>query len=393
MKKYNNKLLKVPGIMLNGIYSGVKKSRRDLGVIYTPSGISAGVFTQNLSRGVPVVVSQKNINNDITKAILINSGVANALTGEQGMKNAQLCLDAIAKELNVNKEEVLISSTGIIGKQLDVDKIVNAIPALVANLSEDSFNFFPESITTTDSFNKVCSCQIEIDDEIVTIAGVSKGSGMIHPNMATMLGFIQTDANISKEFLQKIISDVVKDTFNMISVDGDTSTNDMVIALSSSHAKHALIDTYSSNYEKLRDSFSYVCKMLAISIAMDGEGSTKLIQCTVKNSLTESDARLLAKSVVRSNLVKASIFGKDANWGRILCSLGYSGGYFNPEKTDLSLKSPEDSIVLMKNGMGIDFDEALASKIFESQKVIIEVDINEGDAKATAWGCDSGMVM
>ena len=288
---------------------------------------------------------------------------------------------------------MLISSTGIIGKQLDVDKIVNAIPALVANLSEDSFNFFPESITTTDSFNKVCSCQIEIDDEIVTIAGVSKGSGMIHPNMATMLGFIQTDANISKEFLQKIRSDVVKDTFNMISVDGDTSTNDMVISLSSCEAKHTLIDAYSSNYTKLRDSFSYVCKMLAISIAMDGEGSTKLIQCTVKNSLTESDARLLAKSVVRSNLVKASISEKDANWGRILCSLGYSGGYFNPDKTDLSLKSNVDSIELMKDGIGIDFDKDLALKIFESQKVIIEVDINEGLGKATAWGCDSGISM
>lgn len=388
MEKYNKKLLKVPGIKLSGIHSGVKKSRKDLGIIYVDSGVSAGVFTQNISKAAPVTITEENVKNDVTKVILINSGNANACTGELGMKNANACVDAVAKQMNISKNEILISSTGIIGKQLEMEKILNSIAPLCDSLTEDSYNDFPESITTTDSFNKVCSCELELDGELITISGIAKGSGMIHPNMATMLGFIQTDANITKELLQEITSSVIKDTFNMISVDGDTSTNDMVLTLSSCIADNKLIDSKSNSYQSLHDAFLYVCKKLAISIAMDGEGSTKLIECTVMNSLSESDARLMSKSVVKSSLVKTAIFGKDANWGRILCSLGYSGGKFNPDVTDLTLKNSDQSILLMKNGTGLEFDEELALDILHSDKIIIEVDVKEGINSATAWGCD-----
>lgn len=388
MKKYNNELLKVPGVMLNGIYTGVKKSRNDLGLIYTENGVAAGVFTQNVVKAAPVIVTLENIKNDVTKAIIINSGSANACTGKLGYENAVEVMQQVADQLGIDPKEVLVSSTGIIGKQMDMFKITSGIEPLIKGLNENSYMQFPESITTTDTYNKTCSCQIEIEGEVITLAGVAKGSGMIHPNMATTLGFVQTDVNISKSALQAIISEVIKDTFNMISVDGDTSTNDMVIALSSGKAKHDLIEVTSKNYDKVKEAFLYVTKMLAISVAQDGEGATKLIECNIKNANSDHEARKMAKSVIQSSLVKAAVFGKDANWGRIICSLGYSGVDFDPDVIDLNISSLQGSILLMENGTGLEFDEEKALQILSDEKVIIEVDAKEGKYPATAWGCD-----
>ncbi len=388
MKKYNKKFLAVPGFKLHGIHTGVKKSRRDLGIIYTDNGVSAGVFTQNISVAAPVTISKKHLENQITKAILINSGNANACTGKLGFDNAKESIKVLAKELQIKEEEILISSTGIIGKQLEMDKILPSIPKLCEELSSTSYDNFPESITTTDSFNKLCSCELLIDGELITVSGVAKGSGMIHPNMATMLGFIQTDVNISKNMLQEIVSYVVNDTFNMISVDGDTSTNDMVLSLSSNLANNKIVNDKTKDYYKLQEAFLFVCKKLAISIAMDGEGSTKLIECNILNSKSDLDARLMAKSIVKSSLVKTAVFGKDANWGRILCAMGYSGGSFDPEKINLTIKSKVGEILLMNEGCGVNFDEMKALKILNEDKLVIEVDAKEGNNSATAWGCD-----
>ncbi len=388
MKKYNNKLLSVPGIISNGIHTGVKKSRNDLGIIYTNKGIAAGVFTQNVVKAAPVVVSEMNIKNEVTRAIIINSGNANACTGQLGYQNAIETIKHVADKLEIDPKEVLISSTGLIGKQLDMDKIIKGINPLIDGINENSYHQFPESITTTDTYNKTCSCKVEIGGEWITVVGIAKGSGMIHPNMATTLGFVQTDVNISKQVLQSILSNVIVDTFNMISVDGDTSTNDMVIALSSCDAKHALIEENTLEYDQLTEAFLYVTKMLAISVAKDGEGATKLIECTVTNAHSDKSARKMAKSVIQSSLVKAAVFGNDANWGRIICSLGYSGVSFDPSVVDLNIKSDAGTIALMEEGTGLEFDETKALKILSDEKVIIEVDVKNGNYGATAWGCD-----
>jgi len=388
MKKYNNELLSVPGITLNGIYTGVKKSRNDLGIIYTNKGIAAGVFTQNVVKAAPVVVSEMNIKNETTSAIIINSGNANACTGKLGYENAIETINHVADKLKIDPMEVLVSSTGLIGKQLEMDKIKKGIAPLIDGINENTYHQFPESITTTDTYNKTCSCKVELNGEWITIVGVAKGSGMIHPNMATTLGFIQTDVNISKPVLQSILSNVIVDTFNMISVDGDTSTNDMVIALSSCEAKNNLVKENTPEYAKLTEALLYVTKMLAISVAQDGEGATKLIECTVFNANSNESARKMAKSVIQSSLVKAAVFGKDANWGRIICSLGYSGVSFDPDVIDLNIKSNTGKICLMKNGTGLAFDETEALKILSDEKVIIEVDVKDGQYEATAWGCD-----
>lgn len=388
MKKYNDLQLHVPGIKMSGIYSGVKKSRNDLGIIFTEKGVSAGVFTQNKIKAAPVLINQDHIKNPITKIILVNSGNANACTGELGYSNALETIDSIATKMNVLPDEVLIASTGIIGKQMEMDKILKNLDPLIDSISLNSYTEFPESITTTDTYNKVCSCEIHLEDTVVTISGVAKGSGMIHPNMATMLGFLQTDANISKKMLQLILSDVVKDTFNMISVDGDTSTNDMVLAISSQQAKHSLINNKNDSFKAISLGIKYVCKMLAISIAKDGEGATKLIECNLLNGKTQSDAKKMAKAIIQSSLVKTAIFGNDANWGRIICALGYSNCDLNPDKIDLSIQGNSFKLDLIKNGVGIYFDEVYAIKILENEKVIINVDVNMGKYNATAWGCD-----
>jgi len=385
----NNTLLKIDGFKGNGIHSKIKVKDLDLGIIYSDVPCTtAGVFTQNTSCAAPVKVSKKNIKNQI-KAIIINSGNANACTGLQGMKDAEKICVLTAKGLNINADEVLIASTGIIGKPLPMDTIENGIKNIMQDISYENFDLLPEAIKTTDLYEKKCSTQLIIDDCDIKINGMAKGSGMIHPNMATTLAFITTNVTIEKSILQELLSDICDLTFNMISVDGDTSTNDSLILLSNNSAHNKIINSKDSpGYKTFKKSLHNVIETLAIKVVKDGEGATKIITAYVIDSSSLEDAKKQAKSVVTSNLVKAAFFGEDINWGRILCALGYAGTDFNPDQVSLKFKSQKKEIVILKNGIPYDYDQTIGDEILSKDKIDIIISMNTGDFSAKAWGCD-----
>ncbi|WP_432662183.1 bifunctional glutamate N-acetyltransferase/amino-acid acetyltransferase ArgJ [Wukongibacter baidiensis] len=390
MKKYD-KFIPVPGFKATGIYSGVKKntSKKDLSIIYSEySAVSAATFTTNKVKAAPVVINMEHVQNGNTQAIVINSGNANACTGKKGFEDAEIMIATTAKELNLSPNEVLVASTGIIGVPMPMEKIIPGIEGAAKLLSYDGFEDAAKGILTTDSSTKTISIEFTIDDKPIIISGMAKGSGMIHPNMATMLGFILTNASIDKKILNKALKDSVNDSFNMISVDGDTSTNDMVIILANGKANNKTIGNTDPNYMKFKKALDIVSTELAKMIAQDGEGATKLIEVDLSGGKTKEDAKLCAKSIITSSLVKSAFFGSDANWGRILCSMGYSGGDFNPEHVEIFFESDKGKIQIVKNGMGLSFDEALAKEILLEEYIKVVIDLKNGKYSAKAWGCD-----
>lgn len=390
MKIVNKNITDIPFIKASGAHCGIKKSsKNDISLIFSEKkAVSAAAFTKNKVKAAPVYLNMEHVKNENTQAIVVNSGIANACTGEKGLENSKEMAKYAAAKLGLKENEVLVGSTGVIGTYLPMDKIKYGIDKCSSTLSKDGSDSASLGIMTTDTFIKKASVETEISGKEVTISGIAKGSGMIHPNMGTMFAFMFTDADISKELLNKSIKECVKDSFNMISVDGDTSTNDMAIVIANGAAENKKIIKEDDSYENFKSALSCVCKMLAKKIAQDGEGSTKLIETNVIHAKTDHDARILAKSVISSNLVKAAIFGSDANWGRVLCALGYSGGDFNPNNLNITFKSSEGSINVVKNGIGLSFDEELAKKILDCEYVKIDIDTIDGDYSATAWGCD-----
>ncbi len=382
------KILTIPGIKGNAIHSGIKFKNKDLAIIYSEDPLLvAGAFTKNLTVAAPVLVTKDKIKGPV-RALVVNSGNANAATGPQGLKDALDTCRCTATALGIHPEEVLVSSTGVIGVPLPMEKISEGIKKLAPTLSEENLKTVPEGIITTDTFTKFGSVTLDIEGAVVTLTGMAKGSGMIHPNMATMLSFILTDANIDQGLLQKALSEVVEDTFNMISVDGDTSTNDMVLVMSNSKAGHEKITAEDASYTAFKAALYELLEYLSMTIAKDGEGASKLLKAHVTGAHSKADARLLAKGVITSSLVKSAFFGADANWGRIISALGASGGYLDPDKVDLTLKSPGGTIDLMKAGSPLGFDEETAKAILLHDEIDILITLGDGEAEAKAYGCD-----
>lgn len=380
----------VSGFQAVGIHCGIKKNgKKDLCVLYSKvPAVAAAAFTTNTVKAAPVQVNMEHLKSDTTQAIVINSGNANACTGAQGLQDAQEMASTAAAALGLTPQQVMVSSTGIIGVPMPMHVVLPGIQAACELLDNGNGQSAAEAIMTTDSFPKQITVEILLDNQPVRISGFAKGSGMIHPNMATMLSFVVTNANISKGLLSAALKESVEDSYNMISVDGDTSTNDMVIVLANGTANNTLIDGANDQYALFKQALDYVNRELAKMIAKDGEGATKLIEVSLHNACTQKDAKLCAKSVISSNLVKSAFFGADANWGRILCALGYSGGAFSPQRVDVFFKNEKGTLQLVQDGAGLPFDEDLAKKILDESYVHIVIDLKDGSYGATAWGCD-----
>ena len=381
------------GFMANGLNAGIKNNvKKDMALVYSEKPcVAAGVFTTNKVKAAPVKWDYNVVHNSpYAQAVVINSGVANACTGEEGYGYCMDMAEAVGNEMQLPKDAVLVASTGVIGRQLPMDIIKEEIKKLPKGLKpdEEAATLAAEAIMTTDTKSKQVAVNFEIDGKVVTVGGMCKGSGMIHPNMATMLCFITTDCMIKKELLQKALSEIVNDTFNMISVDGDTSTNDSVLLLANGMAENKIIDTEDENYKKFYEALYYIMEELSKKIAGDGEGCTCLFEVRVLNALTKEDAKTMAKSVVCSSLTKAAIYGHDANWGRILCAMGYSGAEFDPELVDIYFESACGRLQIVKDGRADDYSEEEATKILSEEHVIAICDCKQGTFNATAYGCD-----
>lgn len=369
------------------------KNRTDMAMIFSKvPAISAGTYTTNLVKAAPVLWDRKITDSEnYVNAIVINSGIANACTKDEGMEYCKQSAKKAADKLGVKEDSILLASTGVIGMQLPIEKICAGIESLSNSLeqSEKAANEAAKAIMTTDTVSKEIAIEFEISGKTVKMGAMCKGSGMIHPNMCTMLGFITTDVNISKELLLKALRDDVVDTFNMVSVDGDTSTNDSLIILANGLADNEKIACESSEeYKVFKSNLNFITTALSKMIAGDGEGATALFEVVVEGAKTKETARTLAKSVVTSSLTKAAIFGHDANWGRILCALGYSGEKFDPDNMELYFESENGKILIYKDGVSVGFDEEKATKILSAKEVRALVKLNMGDFSATAWGCD-----
>jgi glutamate N-acetyltransferase/amino-acid N-acetyltransferase len=359
--------------------------RTDLAVVYSKvPAQAAAVYTLNRFKAAPLQVTEQNISNGIAQAIVVNSGIANAGMGAEGMRLAREMSDCAAEALNIAKDDVIIASTGVIGMPLPMDKVKNGIQKVSKALYADGGHDAAKAIMTTDTVCKEMAVQLRIDGKVVTIGAMAKGSGMIHPNMATMLGFITTDVNIDNKALQAAFKANIDDSFNMVSVDGDTSTNDMVAILANGQAGNTLLTEESLDFPAFKEALREICIAMAQKIAGDGEGATKLVECTVTGAATKEDARLAAKAIIASSLVKTAIYGNDANWGRIACAAGYSGAQFDPDKVNIFI----GDVQVAQNGMGLEFDEAKATETLKQKKVNILVKFNIGNEEATAWGCD-----
>ena len=368
------------------------KGRTDMAMVYSEVPcVAAGTFTTNVVKAAPVKWDQNVVyNHPSAQAVICNSGIANACTGAEGLGYCADTAAEAAAALNIPKTAVLVASTGVIGKQLPIDKIKSGVTALskVLGSSREDAKLAAEAIMTTDTKSKEVACTLELDGKQVTVAGMCKGSGMIHPNMCTMLCFVTTDVAISHELLQKALSEDVVDTFNMISVDGDTSTNDTVLVMANGQAENTPITKEGEDYKTFCEALHFIMLELSKKIAGDGEGCTCLFEATVIGAKDKNQARTIAKSVVCSSLTKAAVFGHDANWGRILCAMGYSGAQFDPEVVDIWLESKAGTIKIVENGIATDYSEETATKILSEEEVIAKMDIKEGNETATAFGCD-----
>ncbi len=390
MKKYKE-FIAIKDFTASAIACGIKKgsNKKDMCLIYSEKPAhAAGVFTRNTVKAAPVKLSMNNISSGHIRAILANSGNANACTGEQGMDDATSMISIVSEALGIRNTEVLAASTGVIGVPLPIDRIISKINPMVENLEACKFKDAAEAIMTTDTFKKEVSVDFMLGGKKVTISGMAKGSGMIHPDMGTMLSFILTDAEIENELLKKALIECTDVSFNMISVDGDTSTNDTAIILANGGAKNKPITIEGPNYYIFKEALKIVCIELAMLIAKDGEGASKLIEVNLTGGFSQDASNKLAKAIISSNLVKAAFFGNDANWGRIICAMGYSGKNFNAEKMDLIFEGGGKKISLVENGKGLSFDEAAADEILKNETVTIHVRLNDGSFSAKAWGCD-----
>ena len=381
------------GFKANGLNAGIKNNiKKDMALVYSEMPCkAAGTFTTNRVKAAPVKWDYKIVHeSDFVQAVVVNSGVANACTGEEGYGYCMDMSKAVGAELNIPMESVLVASTGVLGKQLPMDVILKGIKELPKDLSDDLEHgtLAAEAIMTTDTKSKQVAVQVEIGGKTVTIGGMCKGSGMIHPNMCTMLCFITTDCAISKELLQKSLSESIDETFNMISVDGDTSTNDTVLVLANGMAGNTEITEENEDYKKFHEALYYINEELSKKIAGDGEGCTCLFEVKVQNALTKADAKTMAKSVVMSSLTKAAVYGHDANWGRILCAMGYSGADFEPELVDIYFESSAGKLKIVEDGRATDYSEEKATEILSQEHVIAICDCKQGEFNATAYGCD-----
>ncbi len=377
------------GFKASGVHCGIRKNKtkRDLSLIYSDNIANvAAVYTTNLVKGAPLKVTKDNISDGKAQAIICNSGNANTCNAN-GEEIARKTCECLAKELKIKSKDVVVASTGVIGLPLDITPIANGIPALIEELGDNSAQA-AEGIMTTDTVLKEVAVSFEIGGKTCKIGGIAKGSGMIHPNMATMLVFITTDCAICSELLQKALSSDIQNTFNMVSVDGDTSTNDMVVVMANGQAENEEITTENQDFQIFMKALNTVCVNLCRKIASDGEGATKLLECKVSGAKELSIAKTVAKSVVCSALTKAAMFGADANWGRVLCAIGYSGANVDTQKIDVMFRSLKGEILVCKNGSGVDFSEEKAKEILLETEIEILVNLNDGEYNSCAWGCD-----
>ena len=378
------------GFTAGGIHCGIRKNRtkRDLALIVSEKrAAAAAVYTTNLVKGAPLTVTKAHLSDGYAKAVICNSGNANTCNAN-GIEIAEQTCELLGKELKISPDDIVVASTGVIGQPLDITPIKNGIPSLVKSLSANGSEDAAEGIMTTDTKVKEIAVSFEIGGKTCKIGGIAKGSGMIHPNMATMLVFITTDCAISPEMLKKALSTDIKETFNMISIDGDTSTNDMVTVLANGMAENSEITAEGEDFDSFMKALNTVNIYLCRRIAGDGEGATKLIECTVTGANTLKTAKTVAKSVVCSSLTKAAMFGSDANWGRVLCAIGYSGAEVDINKIDVAFKSAKGEIAVCKNGAGIPFSEEKAKVILLENEIEIAVSLNSGNYSSAAWGCD-----
>ena len=393
LKKIEGGVTTPQGFTAGAVYTAIKKrenKKPDVAVLYSDLPCScAACFTTNKFCAAPVILDREILKKGKARAVVINSGNANAATGKQGIEDARTVEREAEKLLGLGEDEVFVCSTGVIGQRLPVDKVLQGIREIIpAKLAKENGSEAAYAIMTTDTISKEIAIETEIGGKTVTLGGMCKGSGMIHPNMCTMLGFVTTDVNISKEMLQKCVSADVVDSFNMISVDGDTSTNDTLLVLANGMAGNEEITAEGEDYDNFCKALHEITTFLAKKMAGDGEGATALFETKVIHAASKEDARTLAKSVICSSLTKAAIFGHDANWGRILCALGYSGAKFDPENVDLYFESKSGKIHIFGNGVACDYSEEEATKILSDPEVTALVDMHMGDAEATAWGCD-----
>ena len=390
MKKMEGGVCAAKGFTANGIHCGIRKnhSKKDLALILSCVPASAAaVYTTNLVKGAPLTVTKKHIANGIAQAVICNSGNANTCNAN-GIEIAEKMSDLCAAQLGIKAEDVVVASTVAIGQPLSIDRIAAGLPALAAGLSENGSAAAAEGIMTTDTVMKEVAVEFTVGGKVCHIGGIAKGSGMIHPNMATMLVFITTDCAIAPDMLQKALSGDITNTFNMVSVDGDTSTNDMVVVLANGLAGNETIMAEGEDFSIFMKALNTVTIDLCRKLAGDGEGATKLLECKVTGAADLATAKTVAKSVICSSLLKSAMFGADANWGRVLCAIGYSGAQLDVNKVDVSFKSAAGEILVCKDGAGVAFSEEIAKNILLEKEIEILVGLNSGEACATAWGCD-----
>lgn len=392
MKIIDSGVTAAKGFQACGVYAGIKKKKKDMALVYsTVPAIGAGTFTTNVVKAAPVKWDIKlTKESETVQAVVLNSGVANACTGLEGDINNEKMAQSVADVMKIPLSAVYTASTGVIGKQMPIEVIQEGAKLLAAALSEneEGASLAAEAIMTTDTYSKECAVSVMIDGKEVRIGGMAKGSGMIHPNMATMLGVVTTDISITKELLQEALSADVLRSFNMVSVDRDTSTNDSLLILANGLAGNKTITEKNKDYEAFCLALNYVTTDLSKKMAADGEGATKLFEVQVLGAGSQEEAVIISKSIITSSLVKTAVFGNDANWGRILCAMGYSGISFDPDQVDLYIKSSDGELKLVENGMATDYSEEYATKILSCKEVIAIADLKSGDASATAWGCD-----
>ena len=390
MKEIQGGVCAPAGFTAAGVHCGIRKNKtkKDLALLYSEVPCAAAaVYTKNLVKGAPITVTRENLADGRAQAVLCNSGNANTCNADGPAVARRMC-ELAADACGIDARDVIVASTGVIGQRLDVSPIEASVGALKDALSPDGSRDAAEAIMTTDTAVKEFAVSFTAGGRECRLGGIAKGSGMIHPNMATMLVFLTTDCAIAPELLQKALSADADDSFNMISVDGDTSTNDMVCILANGRAGNPPINAEGADYDAFAEALAFVTRRLCRAIAKDGEGATKLLECRVRGARSLSDARILAKSVVCSSLVKAAMFGADANWGRVLCAMGYSKAPFRPEYVSVAFESAAGSVAVCDKGAALDFDEELAKKVLSESEVTIAVDVNEGEDSATAWGCD-----
>lgn len=391
MSQYMNNGICFPkGFKANGIHCGIRKNKtkKDLSVIYSEvMANAAATYTQNKVKGAPIFVTKEHLKNGKAQAIICNSGNANTCNAN-GVEIANGMSELCAEALGIQADDIIVASTGVIGEPMCMDPFVQHMEELCAGISDQKGSDACEGIMTTDTFKKEFCTEFMIDGVTCRIGGMAKGSGMIHPNMATMLAFLTTDVAISSELLNEVVHEVVDDTFNMVSVDGDTSTNDMLCILANGMANNTLIHEKNDAYHTFKQALMDICVDISRNIAKDGEGASKLLTCHVTQAPDTNCAKKIAKSVITSSLFKAAMFGKDANWGRILCAIGYCDADFDVDKIDVTLSSCYGVLPVCKHGSGCGFDEEHAAKVLEEDEIDILIEMHQGDAKATAWGCD-----